>query len=298
MRRAIVTGGHGFIGRHLVEALERDGWQAVAAGRPNLELPSSGFDQLVERTAPELVVHCATPASVGGSLQDPHGDLVGSVVVLSALLDSLRAADARPRVLLVSSAAVYGQPASLPVTEEAAVAPISPYGLHRAMCESTLADRARAREVPYAIARIFTAYGAGLRRQLLWDICRMALDDGTVRLGGNGTETRDFLHVTDVAGALAAMAQHSAFAGETVNVASGRGTPIADVAHQLAGALGLAEDSVSFSGVRRPGDPPAWVADVSRLAALGFAATMPLERGLRQYAGWATKALRSAAVEL
>lgn len=295
MRRAIVTGGHGFIGSHLCAVLEYAGWHVEASGRPDHELPSATFDAIVAQGA-DLLIHCATPASVADSLENPHSDLTGSVVVLSAVLETLARAGVRPRILFVSSAAVYGQPAYLPVAEDAPAAPISPYGLHRAMCEALLADRARRRNLPYAVARVFSAYGPGLRRQLLWDICRMAVNRGRITLGGTGDETRDLLHVRDVARALATIVDKSPFAGETINVASGTARSIASVAEGLANALGVDRDRIAFSGVRRAGDPPAWRADVSRLAALGFSPAVPFDHGMREYADWAVGELRSSPV--
>ena len=122
------------------------------------------------------------------------------------------------RLLLVSSAAVYGDPERLPVSEDAPLAPISPYGRHRAEAEEVALQSG----APVVIARVFSAYGEGLRRQVLWDVAQRALVGGPVELSGTGEETRDFVHARDVAAAISAIAQRSAFDGEIVNVATGR----------------------------------------------------------------------------
>jgi UDP-glucose 4-epimerase len=144
-----------------------------------------------------------------------------------------------------------------------------------------------------AIARVFSAYGEGLRRQLLWDVCRR-VGDGPLRLSGTGDETRDFLHVDDVGRAMATIVARGAFGGTIYNVGSGAATTVATVAATLVQSLGGDPDDVTFDGAVRAGDPRAWQADVGRLTALGFAPTVEIDAGLRRYAAWASAELRVA----
>lgn len=273
---ALVTGHHGFLGGHVAATLAARGAQVVGAGRPELTIPSREFDELVREARPTLVVHCAGPASVPASLADPATDRAGAVSVLEALLDRLGGA----RLVLVSSAAVYGQPDRLPVPEDAPLAPVSPYGRHRVEAERLALDSG----VPLAIARVFSAYGEGLRRQVLWDVAQRALAGGPVELSGTGEETRDFIHAGDVAGAIAALAERAAFAGETINVGTGVETSVADLAELIVRELGGGE--IRFTGDERPGDPARWRADVTQLHALGFEPSVAIEDGAAAYARW------------
>ena len=277
---ALVTGHRGFLGRRVVAQLEAAGLVVIGAGRPEVEIPSGAFDRVLDETLPDLVVHCAGPASVPASVEDPAADRQGSVEVTSELVASLLRRSDPPRLLLVSSAAVYGEPARLPIAETVAPAPISPYGRHRLEVEELV----RGGSLPSAIVRIFSAYGEGLRRQLLWDIAQQA-DAGPVELWGTGEESRDFVHVDDVAGAIAVVCEASSFGGEVVNVASGVETTVATVARMLLRELGV-EDAPHFTGVARTGDPERWQADVTRLAALGFEPKVTLEEGIARYAHW------------
>ena len=249
----------------------------VGVGRPDVEIPSDAFDAVLADARPDVVVHCAGPASVPASLQHPEADRAGAVDVLGALLDRLDGA----RLVLVSSAAVYGEPDELPIAETAAVAPVSPYGRHRVEAERLALNSG----VPLVVARVFSAYGEGLRRQVLWDIAQRALAGGPVELSGTGNETRDFIHARDVAAAIAAIASRSAFEGEIVNVAAGAETSIARLAELIAIELGAAD--VSFTGLGRPGDPTRWRADVTRLRELGVEPGTPIEAGAAAYARWA-----------
>jgi UDP-glucose 4-epimerase len=128
--------------------------------------------------------------------------------------------------------------------------------------------------------------GEGLRRQLLWDIAQKALGGGPVALGGTGDETRDFIHVSDVAAAVLLTVAGGGRGEERLNVACGQETPIRRVASELLEALGLDPAAASFSGESRPGDPTRWCAEVTRLRALGFRPAVALDQGLRRYADW------------
>ena len=273
----LVTGQEGFLGRHVLAAFTAAGKRVVGAGRPELELASVRFATLVRDTRPELVVHCAGPASVSASVEDPDGDRSATLDALGSVLDATGDA----RLVLVSSAAVYGQPAQLPVGEDAPLAPVSPYGRHRVEAEQLARDRS----IPLAIARVFSAYGEGLRRQVLWDVARRALAGGSVELSGTGAETRDFVHAGDVARAIATIAERAPFDGEAYNVGTGVETPIARLAELVTRELGGGE--VRFNGVARPGDPERWRADIDRLRGLEFEPSISIEDGAPAYARWA-----------
>lgn len=290
--RALVTGAHGLLGSAVCEALAAGGWTVAPAGRPQVQVPSPAFDSLLRYARPGLVVHCAGPASVPASIEDPTADFEGSVGVLSALLDRLAALESAPRLVLISSGAVYGEPAWLPVSEDAPLEPISPYGHHRVACEQLAREHAEAGSVPAVSLRVFSAYGEGLRRQALWDICRKALEDDEVLLLGTGEESRDFVHARDVAQAVVVAARGAAFEGEAYNVGTGKETTIAELASLLVAALGV-DKRIAFTGERRHGDPARWQADIERLAGLGYEPAVAIAHGATAYARWAETAGRA-----
>lgn len=280
----LVTGAAGFLGGHVSDALGEAGHEVVGVVRG--DLTPDRLKSLIAATRPDVVVHCAGPASVGNSLTEPLEDFRGSAGLLAELLERLRQADLRPRFLLLSSAAVYGSPERLPVDEHAAVAPISPYGFHRAASELVLAGHHRSFGLPAASLRIFSAYGEGLRRQLLWDVCAKGLGEGQICLAGTGEETRDFVHARDVAQAVLKVTTGGAFDGEAYNVGTGSETTVRAVAHLLAGELGIDRALVSFDGKQRAGDPAHWRADVGRLMNLGYSPLIDIEDGAPKYARW------------
>lgn len=306
-RTLLVTGVNGFIGRHVALAAARRGDRvfgtdlhspdhaplADLAGYRALTLPDPGLGALLAQTRPDVVIHACGRASVPLSLSDPATDFVLSVDVTFQLLEEVRRHCPRARVLFLSSAAVYGNPQQLPVTEDHPVAPISPYGFHKFMAEQLCREHARVFGLATTVARIFSVYGPGLRRQVVWDLLRKFLCEPVVRLHGSGEETRDFLHVRDAAAALLLLAERAPGQGEVTNVAAGRSLRIRDLAERLRAVLRLATP-IACSGEPVPGMPLAWAADISRLRAMGFVPGLDLETALPELAAWAAAELGRA----
>jgi UDP-glucose 4-epimerase len=295
----LVTGVSGFLGRFVARVMADDGWSVVglATGPPEnapmhllaayeqLALPSPELRRVLRERRPTACVHCAGRASVDMSMREPSRDLEASVAITADLLEALRCDAPECRTLCMSSAAVYGQPDRLPIHEDHPSHPISPYGFHRHVCEQLCLEYASVFRVPVACARVFSAYGPGLRRQIVWDICRQALSEQAVVLRGTGDESRDFIHGHDVGRALAHLLVHAAAEGEVYNVASGVETTIRDLARLVLSRL-EAPPRLEFSGAAHPGNPVNWRADVSRIAHLGFASEIELERGVAMYVDW------------
>jgi len=296
--RVLLTGACGFIGRHICRQARDRGYSVygldlVDVPAPELE-PGHYFRngdhpndlaRFVENVRPEICIHAAGAASVGESLRDPASDFASGPALTFALLDALRCAAPDCRTLFLSSAAVYGDPEHLPVSEDAPVAPISPYGFHKFQCELLCREFSQVYGMKIATVRIFSAYGEGLRRQVLWDICRKLLLEGQLGLRGTGMETRDFIHVRDVAEGLLLVVQRALMQGEVYNLASGRAISIQALAQMAAAAL-RPEVAPHFDGVVPAGDPRFWQADIARITALGLAPAVALEEGVPDYAAW------------
>ncbi len=304
-RTALITGVAGFLGRYLAREFALGGWQVIglddapSENAPSdlsyhrMRLPNARFDKLVAAEKPDVCVHAAGRASVALSMEDPAADFHDGVVLAFALLDSMRRHAPECRFILLSSAAVYGNPSSLPIDESHPVAPLSPYGFHKRQCELLIEEFALVYAVPALAVRIFSAYGPGLRRQVVWDICARTLTKGRLSLHGTGSESRDFIHAADVARGLVLLAEKAPAQGEVYNLATGRETTIRELTRLLLPNLG-ADFAPEFDGRTTPGDPMNWRADVSKLTTLGFAPAVPLEDGLRGVAAWCAAELRPA----
>jgi UDP-glucose 4-epimerase len=280
--RALVTGANGFVGSALMRAAAIAGFEAAAVTRRDTDYSPRSVAALMDSSRADVVFHSAGSASVAASIADPASDFASSVTLTEQLLEGIRLSGCRPRIAVISSAAVYGNPVSLPVGEDAPVAPISPYGHHKAMCEQLLREYAVSYGMPGLALRAFSLFGAGQARLLAWEIYRQTKDSASVVLRGTGDEERDYLHVDDFA-ALAWRCASAAREPMTVlNLASGSSIRARDLAQKIGAALGVAS---RLRCENRPsaGDPAIWRADIRRLRGLlGELRLPPFEERLRQ----------------
>lgn len=299
MYKSIVTGGAGFIGSHLTEALARRGDRvtviddlstgketnlAAALRNSNVEFIRGSVTDptLIEKSfqGADYVFHLAAAISVPESLKDPRPyhdtNVTGTLNVL------LAARNNRARkVVYASSASVYGDASSLPQKEDAVPDPRSLYALTKLTGESYCAFFERIYGLPTICLRYFNVYGPGQDADsacaaVIPKFISVVLQEQPLTVYGNGEQTRDFVFVEDVvrANILAAGGE----AGGVYNVASGTGTSI----------KGLIEAIFSLSGrktpviynAERPGDVKHSVADISKAQAFGYKPEYDLKSGL------------------
>ena len=299
MKSVLVIGVAGFIGRYVARYFSEQKWSVVGidssppenAPLANLEkyyrlnLPDSELADILQQISPDVCIHCAGRASVGQSMTDPQADFYSGTVLTFEILNSLRLYSPNCRFIFLSSAAVYGNPASLPIKEHHSLAPISPYGFHKRQCEQLCLEFTKIYNLQTAIVRIFSAYGPGLRRQVLWDICQKAIVLDSLQLQGTGQESRDFIHALDIAKALLIVAQSAPMEANIYNLASGKEVAIAQLADLVLDALEY-EHSPCFNGIVPTGTPYNWQADISKLKALGYVPSVSIERGIKTFANW------------
>jgi UDP-glucose 4-epimerase len=280
--RLLITGAHGFLGGSIAGLAHGLGHEVVGVARsPQGGAPfrivraegERALTELCDTFAPEAIVHAAGTASVSASLAAPRDDFAGSVLTWVDLLEAVRRSNRRPVILLPSSAAVYGDPARLPVPEGTPPRPISPYGFHKLAAELIAEEYACCFGLDVVVARLFSVFGPAQRRLLVWELFEQLTGSADqVSIQGTGRETRDFLHVDDVG--LAALHILSARLGaapegraEILNVASGDEISVLELAQMVRAMVGSSK-AIACRGVERPGDPRRWCADVTRLNAL------------------------------
>lgn len=294
----LILGAAGFLGTALSHFCVKQGMQTIGVDivAPDNTVPFFAFYQtarleleiggLLKKFQPAYLIHLAGNADVGKSIVNPYNDFQGSVVLFSAVLDQVRQFSGATKVLFASSAAVYGQPKKLPIDENASLQPISPYGYHKWMCELVAKEYSSIYGVQTASARIFSAYGSGLRKQIFWDLCRKCSCSGTIELAGDGSESRDFIHAEDIANASLCILRGGDFAGECYNVARGDEVTISELAHRVLDSYGISRDRLVFSNTGRAGDPKNWRADIGLLQALGFMPSVAFSQGVSEYVQW------------
>jgi UDP-glucose 4-epimerase len=294
-KRVLVTGGAGFIGSHLVDALVPDnevvvfdslasGDQANVHGDAELvEGDLQDTDALAEAAAgADLIYHKGAVVAVGETVEDPAGSNAVNVDATVELLECARREDAR--IVLASSAAVYGDPESVPVHEDDRKTPSSPYGVQKL----TLDHYAQVYHELYGLEtvplRFFNVYGP---RQggsdyaaVISVFLEQARSGAPLTVEGDGEQTRDFVFVEDVVRANLLAATTDAV-GEPFNVATGEATSVLDIADAIVEATG--SDAEITHVDPRPGDIRHSRADVTKARnELGFEASVPLEEGIER----------------
>ena len=203
------------------------------------------------------------------------------------VLNAIRLSSPRCRFIFLSSAAVYGNPDVLLVKESDALArPLSPYGYHKLQGEIVCDEFSKIYGMNTASVRIFSAYGPGLRRQVIWDIYQKSQNDKHFILQGTGDESRDFIHAIDIANAIGCIATHAPMEGEAYNVANGFEVKIRDLAEMVLSNVSY-QGTLEFDGIIPRGVPRNWCSDISKVNRLGFEPVIPLNRGVENFIKWA-----------
>jgi len=304
--KILLTGGAGFIGSHLLDALLQRGQDVVVVDdfndyydprikRGNLEDAAARvveadirdrgtMDALFRREAPALVAHLAARAGVRPSLENPalYADVnIGGTL---KLLELCRAHGV-PRFLLASSSSVYGN-ARVPFSEsEGALEPVSPYGATKLAAEHYARVYARLHRIRVTCLRFFTVYGPRQRPDMaIHRFARRIADGNPISIFGDGGTERDYTYVGDIVdGVMRALERDEANA--VYNLGGSR--PVV-----LRGLIGVLEKALGKKAVLRhereqPGDARATCADITRAREdLGYSPRVPLEEGIARFVEW------------
>jgi UDP-glucose 4-epimerase len=259
-RKAVVTGGAGFVGSHLVDLLVDRDWEVlviddlssgqmdhIAAARRRgtvsvhvMDIGARELGDAVARFGPEVVFHLAAQSKVRPSVEDPLRDATVNVLGTINVLLAARGAGARRVVFASSGGAMYGSKARLPVTERAAKHPESPYGISKKVVEDYFRWFEEAFGLEYVILAMANVYGPrqdpGLEGGVIAVFARAMLEGRRPMIFGDGRQTRDFVFVEDAVDAFLRAADD----GESVllNIGSGRETSVLELYDMLASITG------------------------------------------------------------
>jgi UDP-glucose 4-epimerase len=305
--RVLVTGGAGFIGSHLVDRLVdadhdvivMDNFSTGGAGNlshsrglRNFQLVRTDIRRIPRSLLKRLkridsVVHFAALTGVQQSIRDPISTSEVNVVGTLNVLEAAKALKAE-RVVFASSAAVYGTPRTLPIAEDANISPISPYGASKAAAELYLGSFEENHGIDGVSLRYFNVYGprqtASQYAGVISIFAKRALDQQPLQIFGDGSQTRDFIFVSDVVDAtmasLEATPENRAF-----NIASGNEITILELAKAIQRITG-SRSELKFCPPRS-GDIARSVAHTTRAAKeLGFKTRTSLNDGLSSTIRW------------
>jgi UDP-glucose 4-epimerase len=295
-KQCVVTGGAGFIGSHLVERLARDGHRvtvidSLTTGRLENLLPVKNNPDVTFHRADvadaaaiapamrgaEWVFHLAGLADIVPSIREPLKYHAANVSGTVCVLEAARAAGVR-RLVYAASSSCYGIPDVYPTPETAPARPMYPYALTKYLGEQYVMHWARTYQLPAVSLRLFNVYGprsrtSGAYGAVFGVFLAQKLAGKPFTVVGDGTQTRDFTFVTDVADAFVAAAQ-SDVVGDIFNVGSGQTISVNRLVELLGGPIQRLP--------KRPGEPDCTFADVSKIQQrLGWRARVPFEQGVK-----------------
>jgi UDP-glucose 4-epimerase len=298
----LVTGGAGYIGSHMV-------WELVDRGEPVVVIDrlSTGFrwavapeaafvagdigdaallDRVIAEHGVTGIIHFAGSIVVPESVADPLGYYLNNTVKSRELI-AAAVRNGVKRFVFSSTAAVYGDPQTIPVEEDAPLKPLSPYGMSKLMTEIMLADTAKAHDFRYVALRYFNVAGADPKGRtgqstkgathLLKVACEAALGKrDAIQVFGDdydtpdGTGVRDYIHVADLVAAHRTALDHLAAGGDSLvaNCGYAHGASVLEVIKAVERATG--RKLPVTHAPRRPGDSPKVVAGNARIRALGW----------------------------
>ena len=280
MGASFVTGATGFVGRHLIEAL--DDAQVVAPSRDALDLLDAGAVlAAVAEAAPTTVFHLAAQASVGRSWREPARALQENIAMTVNVLEAVRVEAPGAAVVVASSGEIYGPPERLPVDEEAPLRPQNPYAVSKAACDLLARQYADAHGLQIVCLRAFNQAGPGQSSEyVVGTIAEQVAaaerrgDPEAVVETGNPDSRRDFIDVRDAARAYVAAA---AAAPGAYNVCSGKAVSVRDLVELAAEGARLPVRHVVRTDRMRRHDVPEVRGSAARLEReTGWRPSIPL----------------------
>jgi UDP-glucose 4-epimerase len=305
----LVTGGAGFIGSHVIEKLLEEnhkitvidnlttGYAHNLPTHPNLQLISRNVIDCCREDFNESfdgLAHLSATPSVTQSWQQPlitHENNTSATIAAIQLCQALEI----PRFVFTSSAAVYGNPQKVPITEDSPTIPISPYGLHKLIGEQYLKlfIQQFGQQIGWSAVnlRLFNVFGprqdpSSPYSGVISIFMKAMRQNLPISIYGDGTQTRDFLYVQDVASAFlnALTAPLPAGSCTTCNVGTGQSVSLLELVQSLNCCFPNWTPDIQFHP-SRPGDIQHSLADVSKADLyLGFKSKWTLESGLRHFA--------------
>jgi len=297
--KILITGAKGFLGSHTARHFKGLGYETYGIGHGDLlvsECEEIGLDYWYKSDVCikaireigvvfDAIVHCGGSGSVGFSVEHPYEDFKKTVDGTLEVLEYIRLYNPKAHLIYPSSPAVQGECDDAPIEEAYVGKPASPYGYHKKITEDLCKSYSEKYSIKVSIIRLFSVYGNGLKKQLLWDASRKLIDStDTVEFWGTGNETRDFIHISDVLKIMENLVEV-----EDIYLVVNGGTGIK---YTIKEVVQMIKDLLSSSGVIRfnqqvnEGNPIYYCANVKKLKEISANNPKTFEEGLKEYIKW------------
>lgn len=301
MKRVIVTGGSGFLGSHMIPALQKSGYEVL-----NIDIREAKYIEVETVIADILdtekmkeviknadaVLHLAGLIEAGESVKDPQKFVDVNISGTVSVLEAMRENDVKT-ILFSSSAAVYGEPKNIPITEDDPTMPINPYGMTKLAMEGLISSYVQAHKFTGVALRYFNLYGPKEHHEpeshAMPRFIKQIYEGKEVTVYGSGEHLRDYIHVNDIAVAHLAALEY-AFANPEqyhyFNLSTQKPSSVLDIANAVEKAMQSLGKDITANITHlpeRPGDPLKLYASAAKAnEVLGWQAQVSLEDGIQE----------------
>ena len=294
--KILITGALGFVGNNLYLKLKRK-YEIVGIGRKNKNYKIK-YKNIVEKKIthknlvnlnfkPVIIFHCAGSGSVTKSIKDPKLDYEKNVNTTKELIKFISELTKKPKVIMFSSAAVYGNSCKKNKKE---LKPISPYGRNKLRSENILLKESEKFKFQLIILRFYSIYGAGLKKQLIWDACKKIRYKKNYFFG-TGEEIRSWINIKDVIRFSDFLIKKKLKHNKILDVSSNIVIKNKVLLSKLFKLLKFKEEPI-FNNIKKKGDPRNQIFNNHNLKLFGWSFNIKLEDGLNQYIAWFKKNLK------
>lgn len=300
--KILITGGAGFQGSHLAENLTNQGHEVAILNtltpqalqnkkylesKAEIIWGSITDAEITEKAirGKDAVFHLGARVNVDESILHPWETIETNVRGTYNVLEAVR--KNKIRMVHTSTCEVYGTPEKVPIAENAELRPMSPYAASKAAADRLCFAYAQTYKIPVTIARFFNIFGERQKESNFGAVIPIfvgkAMRGETITVFGSGTQTRDYVYISDVIRAYELLLEHPELSGEVINFGTGVGTAIKDIAQYIAKKLnGRVEH-----GDPRPGEASDMIADNSKAKRLlGWEPQVSFYEGLDRYIAW------------
>lgn len=299
MKSILITGAKGFLGSNVSKYFKASGYKTYGIGHNRLSAPDhidSSLDYWKEddismrailefKSDFDTIVHCAGSGSVRFSIEHEAEDYKRTVNGTLEVLEYMKIHNPKAYLIYPSSPAVQGEHSDKPRKEEYVGTPVSPYGYHKKTTEELCQTFSKKFGLNIAIIRLFSIYGIGLKKQLLWDACNKILNANKEAIfWGSGEEVRDFIHISDVM-SLFDMILNTRDKFLIINGGTGVRNTVKHIVETIRDSIDPSI-SIKFDNQEDVGNPIYYYADTQKLTKYGYKVSKNLKQEVKNYVEW------------
>ena len=298
MKKILITGSHGFLGRNISKTLSKRFFKISGIGNGNWSkkyYKKWGFDYLLNGEVNQknllknfkkfdYIIHCAGSGRVGLPFKEDFKKNVNSV---KSILEFIKQSSPKSKLIYLSSYSVYGDDYKYKIKESFKTKPVSAYAKNKKKAEDLCLDYSIKYNFDLLILRIASIYGEGLEKQFIYDACKKIMDNNT-SFYGSGEEKRDFIHISDMCKLVFYFVKKSFKNNNIINCGTGRGQKIKTVLNTLSKYL-KKKIKPTFNKTGLKDNPKNLIANIDKLKTLGISPTKNFNTGIKQYVNWYKK---------